>query len=58
MRTFDLLLGDGTVARWNGEDGPTAAANYVAEHSGVSVVAWRVPRYPVTVLGYAGKIEG
>lgn len=49
--TYELLLQGGAIVRWNGEDGEHAARNYVAEHSGATVVAWRKPRHPVTVLG-------
>ena len=55
MFTYELLLKGGAVARWNGGDGEAAARNYVAEHPDATVIAWRKPRYPVTVLG-RGKV--
>jgi hypothetical protein len=45
------------VVTWNGRDGEDAARNYVAEHEGCSVIAWRVPKSPVTVLGRGHIID-
>jgi len=56
MITFELLLASGKCVKWNGTNGVDAARNYVAEHAGASVVAWRKPQYPLTVLGHAGRI--
>jgi len=49
--TFELLLVGGAVVRWDGRSGEDAAQAYVAGHPGVAVVAWRQPRYPISVLG-------
>jgi hypothetical protein len=58
VETFELLLAGGKRVQWNGKDGVDAARNYVAEHAGASVVAWRRPQYPLTVLGHTGRIWG
>lgn len=62
-KTFELLViksdsnRESTVL-WNGTDGVDAANNYVAEHGGATVLAWRNPVHPVTVLTDAGRIIG
>lgn len=60
-KTFELLVikSDSkreTVVLWDGTDGVDAARNYVAEHDGATVMAWRNPVHPVTVLTNAGRI--
>lgn len=51
IKMYDLKLASGKIVQWNGEDGEDAARKYVAEHPGATVVATRLPRYPLTVLG-------
>jgi hypothetical protein len=63
MVTYELLVklpGD-RVSRhvlWNGSDGVATARNYVAEHPGATVFAFRKPVAPLTVLTNAGRIDG
>lgn len=61
MNTYELLVitPNGRRERkvqWNGADGVDAARNYVAEHDGHTVIAWRKPSAPLTVLTNAGRI--
>jgi hypothetical protein len=63
MMTYELLVKrpNDKVSRevlWNGNDGLDAAHNYVAEHPGVTVFAYRKPVTPLTVLTNAGRIVG
>lgn len=57
-RKYDLLLANGKVATWSGEDGEDAARRYV-DCKGGEVVAWRGSREPrIRQLGRRSVIDG
>lgn len=49
--TYELKLGDGRTARWEGASGENAAIRYADAHPGAVVVAWREPRAQLLVGG-------
>jgi len=60
--TFELLVMNPHGKRertvtWNGRDGVDAARNYVSEHPGATVIAWRKPVSPVSVFGRGRIID-
>jgi hypothetical protein len=51
MRTYELKLASGTVVRWQGSSGVSAAERYVDCHRDAVVVAWREPRVQLLTGG-------
>ena len=49
MKTYELKLASGDVARWQGTTGVNAAERYVDMHRDAVVVAWREPRVQLLV---------
>jgi hypothetical protein len=47
--TYELKLGNGDVARWEGASGENAAERYADAHPGATVSAWREPRVQLLV---------